>query len=120
MGEDDSRVSRRHGTFTYSGGQWRLRNTGRLPIRSASRLLFPGEESVPWRAAIPAVHRDLLPPAPCAGGLCHRPPWAAPVPRHAEITRPPKQWPLDAVERLVLVVFAQRYLLHHPHPQPLS
>lgn len=43
-----------------------------------------------------------------------------PAPRHGDPTQPPRTWRLSATDRLILVVLAQRYLLHEAHPQPLT
>lgn len=43
-----------------------------------------------------------------------------PLSRPGDLTRPPKVWRLDATERLVMVVLAQRYLLHEAYPRPLA
>ncbi|MEK8172054.1 hypothetical protein NKH77_30475 [Streptomyces sp. M19] len=43
-----------------------------------------------------------------------------PTPLPGDVTRPPRVWWLSAEEKLALVVLGQRYLLHHPRPQPLT
>ncbi|WP_433171701.1 hypothetical protein [Actinoallomurus sp. CA-150999] len=119
LGADDVRVSRHHGTLIHSGGQWRVRNTGRMPIRIADRLLFPDEEPVVLQAGYTSIFvrgtRDHLLEVFVTGSG-----YEQPVARHDAATVDPTTWRLDPDERLVLVVLGQRYLLHEPHPQPLS
>jgi hypothetical protein len=121
IGEDDPKVSRHHGTLTYHDGRWRVRNTGRLPIRLASRLLFPDEDPIALGTGFTQMFVQSSP------GRLHLlevfvtgPDAQQPVARHDEATRPPTVWRLSDDERLVLVVLSQRYLLHEPQPQPLS
>ncbi|WP_156096629.1 FHA domain-containing protein [Amycolatopsis jejuensis] len=48
LGEDDRRVSRRHGVLEHHGGRWWVRATGKVPLRlPRSRLLFTGASPVP-------------------------------------------------------------------------
>ncbi|GAA3565245.1 hypothetical protein GCM10022222_56240 [Amycolatopsis ultiminotia] len=48
LGEDDRRVSRRHGVLEHRGGRWWVRATGKVPLRlPQSRLLFTGAAPVP-------------------------------------------------------------------------
>jgi hypothetical protein len=119
LGERDPHVSRRQGTLTYRDGQWRVRNTGRGPIRIAHYLLFPGEESVP----LDTGYTELLIHTPDRQHLLEV--FIASHNREHPLlrdnpTRPPKQWQLTANERRVLVVLGRRYLEQHPYPQPLS
>jgi hypothetical protein len=98
-----------------------VHNTGRRPIRIHDQLLFPGEVSLSLGTGYTQMfvqashHRQHLLEV-FVTGLDG----AQPVPQHEEPTRAPSQWRLTDAERLVLVVLAQRYLLHEPHPQPLS
>ena len=122
LGEDDAQISRRQGTLTHRGGQWWLRNTGRVPIRCAQgRLLYRGEEPLPLDTGYTPLfvsgsggRQHLLEVYVCG------PEGQRPMPRHEDVTRPPRVWVLSEEERLVLVVLGQRYLLHHPRPQPLT
>lgn len=121
LGEDDRRVSRHHGTLEFSGGRWRVRNMGHRPIRIDGQFLFCGEQ--PQSLGIgytqifvqtTSVRQHLLEVFVTGPGS----EW--PVTMHTDATEPPTQWQLTETERLVLVVFAQRYLLREPYPQPLS
>ncbi|WP_345472314.1 FHA domain-containing protein [Actinoallomurus oryzae] len=122
LGEDDLRVSRRHGSLVHRDRQWWLHNTGRLPIRlPGARLLFGNEEPVPLAEGYTPLfvrgsnEREHLLEVYVAGADGRRP-----APRHEDVTRPPRMWALDEDERLALIVLGQRYLLHEPRPQPLS
>ncbi|WP_218892910.1 MULTISPECIES: FHA domain-containing protein [unclassified Streptomyces] len=122
LGEDDPQVSRHQGTLTHQDGRWWVSNAGRLPIRClGGRLLFRGEEPLP----LDTGYTPLF-----AGGSRGRehllevfvtgPEGERPVPRHGDVTRPPRVWALTEQERLALVVLGRRYLLHEPRPQPLT
>jgi hypothetical protein len=122
LGEDDPQVSRRQGTLTYHQGKWWVTNTGRLPVRcTEGRLLYQGEEPLPLTTGYTPLfvpgsgNREHLMEVYVSGPEGERP-----VPKHEDITRPPRVWTLTEDERLVLVVLGQRYLLHHPRPQPLT
>ncbi|HVX44513.1 MAG TPA: hypothetical protein VHC49_11540 [Mycobacteriales bacterium] len=122
LGEDDSRVSRQHGSLHHRHGRWWLANSGRLPIRlPPSRLLFRDEEPIPLdegytplfvRGSSRREHLLEVHVTGFAGG--------PPAPRHQDATQPPRTWLLTDAERLALIVLGQRYLLHEPRPQPLS
>ncbi|MFD5828081.1 FHA domain-containing protein [Lentzea sp. NPDC060358] len=122
VGEDDMRISREHGVFTCRGDQWWISTLGRLPLRlNESRLLFRHDEPIPLqtgytplfvRGSHHRLHLLEVHVQPQEGG---RPP----ADHHAP-TRPPRTWRLSPVEKLVVVVLAQRYLLHERHPIPLS
>ncbi|GAA2796997.1 FHA domain-containing protein [Saccharopolyspora taberi] len=122
IGEDDRRVSRHHGLLTCHRDRWWVGNTGRLPIRlPGSRLLFTDDEPVPVAEGYTPLFvrgsggREHLLELYVAG-----PDGRPPASRHADPTQPPRTWRLSATEKLVLVVLAQRYLLHEAHPQPLT
>lgn len=120
IGEDDRRVSRHHGTLEYHDGQWRVQNKGQLPIRIDEQLLFHGEEPLPLDTGYTTIfvgtqHRQHLIEVFVTG-----PDGEVPVPLHTAPTELPSQWQLSPTEKLVLIVFAQRYLLREVHPQPLS
>jgi hypothetical protein len=122
IGEDDLRVSRRHGALTRRRGQWWVSNTGQLPIRLPNnQWLFSREDPLPLPGGYTPLFvrgsrgREHLLELFVAG-----PDGEAPVTRHGAVTQPPKRWRLTADERLAMVVLGQRYLLHEPHPQPVS
>jgi hypothetical protein len=120
FGEDDLRVSRRHGMLVHRARRWWIHNEGKLPIRlPGARPLFRDEEPVPLdEGYTPLFVRG-------AGGREHllevyvTGADGRPAPRHRGPTRPPEVWTLDDDERLALIVLGQRYLLHEPRPQPL-
>ncbi|GAA2682922.1 MULTISPECIES: FHA domain-containing protein [Actinosynnema] len=122
LGEDDLRVSRAHGALTRRGDRWWISALGRLPLRlPGSRLLFRQDEPIPLRTGytplfVRGSHERLhlleVHVQPTDGDR-------APA-DHLGTTRPPRTWPLTAAEKRVVVVLAQRYLLHEPHPIPLS
>ncbi|MCX5420547.1 FHA domain-containing protein [Streptomyces sp. NBC_00078] len=122
LAEDDPQVSRHQGTLAHRAGSWWLSTTGRLPIRCpGSRLLFRGEDPLPL---VPGYSPLFI------GGSRGRehllevyvtgPEGERPLPRHADVTRPPRVWTLTEPERLALIVLGRRYLLHEPRPQPLT
>lgn len=121
LGEDDLGVSRHHGTLEYSGGRWRVRNVGHRPIRIDGQFLFPGEQPLPLGTGYTQMFvqttrgRQHLLEVFVTGAGSERP-----AAMHTDATEPPNRWALTETERLVLVVFAQRYLLREPYPQPLS
>ncbi|WP_230396455.1 FHA domain-containing protein [Streptomyces blattellae] len=122
LGEDDSRVSRHQGTLTHREGSWWVSNTGRQPIRCAgARLLFRDEEALPLGPGYTPLFvggtggREHLLEVFVTGPEDRRP-----MPRHDDVTRPPRTWLLSEQERLALVVLGRRYLLHEPRPQPLT
>ena len=121
VGEDDLRVSRRHGELTYRRRQWGLRNTGRQLVRLPhGRLMHATSEPVPLATGYTPVfvrgsgYREHLVELYVSG---HD---DAPVSRRRAETVPPKVWHLDDDERLVLVVMGQHYLLYEDAPRPLS
>ncbi|MGK5533974.1 FHA domain-containing protein [Streptomyces sp. URMC 129] len=122
VGEDDLRVSRRHGELTFRRGQWWLRNTGRQLVRlPLGRLMHLTTDPVPLAAGYTPVvvrgsgHREHLIELYVTDD--DEPPR---TPRHAAPTLPPKRWPLSDEERLLLVVLAQRYLLYEEGARPLT
>ncbi|MGB3442347.1 MAG: FHA domain-containing protein [Actinophytocola sp.] len=122
IGEDDRRVSRRHGLLTCQDGRWWVSNTGRLPIRLPdSQWLFSDEESLPLAAGytplfVPGTRgREHLLELYVAGAD-----GARPAPRPGDVTEPPRTWRLRADERLVLIALGQRYLRHESDPQPMG
>ncbi|MEC3982266.1 FHA domain-containing protein [Amycolatopsis sp. H20-H5] len=112
VGEDDRRVSRRHGVLEHRDGAWRLHATGKVPIRLPdSRLLFAGEPPVVLATGYTPLFvrgsggREYVLEVHVAGtGLVAPPPGAF----------------LSSRERLVFTVLGQRYLRHEPRPWPLT
>ncbi|MEU5342171.1 MULTISPECIES: FHA domain-containing protein [unclassified Streptomyces] len=122
IGEDDPQLSRHQGTLTHRDGRWWVSNAGRLPIRCAgARLLFRGEEPLPLDSGYTPLFvggsrgREHLLEVFVTGPEGERP-----LPRHGDVTRPPRVWVLTEQEKLALVVLGRRYLLHEPRPQPLT
>lgn len=122
VGEDDLRVSRRHGEVTFLQHRWWLRNVGRQLVRlPRGQLMHATTEPVPLVLGYTPVfvkgsgYREHLVELYVAD---HDDP--GPNARRNASTLPPKRWPLSDDERLVLVVLGQRYLLYEPEPRPLS
>ncbi len=122
VGEDDPQVSRQHGLLTHHRGQWRVSNTGRLPLRlPGARKLFPDDEPVPLPLGYTPLFvqgtrgREHLLELYVTGSDGQRP-----VARHHDHTQLPRVWRLHKDERLALIVLGQHYLLHDEHPHPLS
>ncbi|MCK2241285.1 MULTISPECIES: FHA domain-containing protein [unclassified Crossiella] len=122
VGENDRRISRRHGCVTYRDDQWWLSTLGRLPVRlPGARLLFNQDEPIPLGPGYTPVfvrgsnHREHLLEVHVQGAAED-----GRGPEHEASTRPPNIWALSPVEQLVLVVLGQRYLLHEAYPTPLS
>ncbi|WP_037065409.1 FHA domain-containing protein [Pseudonocardia acaciae] len=121
VGEDDPRVSRRHGVLRCDGRRWTIRNIGVVPIRlPGSQLLLSGHEQPLPVSYTPVFIRtepgrehllELRVASATSDGM-----WA----RHDDATGRPATWALSARERLVLVALGQRYLRHEAHPQPQS
>lgn len=122
VGEDDLRVSRRHGELTYRKRQWWLRNTGQQLVRLPHGLLMhTSSEPIPLTTGYTPLfvrgsgYREHLVELYVTGhddaGL---------TPRRQAATLPPKVWPLDDDERLLLVVMGQHYLLYEQGPRPLT
>jgi hypothetical protein len=122
VGDDDLRVSRQHGELTYRGHQWWLRNTGRQLVRLPhGRLMHSSSEPIPLATGYTPLFvkgsgfREHLVELYVTG---HDQPGL--VPRRQAATLPPKIWPLDDDERLLLIVLGQHYLLYEDGPRPLS
>jgi hypothetical protein len=122
VGEDDLRISRRHGELTYRKRQWWLRNTGQQLVRlPAGRLMHVSSEPVPLAPGYTPVFvkgsgfREHLVELYVTG-------WDEPaaIPHRRAPTLPPRVWPLDDDERLLLVVMGQHYLLYEDGPRPLT
>jgi hypothetical protein len=125
VGEDDLRVSRRHGELTYHDSQWWLRNTGQQLVRLAHgqmiQLMHATTDPVPLAVGYTPVfvrgsgYREHL----VELYVTDHDEWG-PGARRKASTVPPKRWQLTDDERLVLVVLGQHYLLYEPEPRPLS
>lgn len=122
VGEDDLRVSRRHGELTYRRRQWWLRNTGRQLVRLPhGRLMHQTTEPIPLAPGYTPVFvrgsgfREHLVEL-YVTGYDER----TRLPRRRAPTLPPRIWPLDDDERLLLVVMGQHYLLYEEGPRPLT
>ncbi|MEW1861628.1 FHA domain-containing protein [Streptomyces sp. NPDC088194] len=122
VGEDDLRVSRRHGELTYRKRQWWLRNTGRQLVRLPhGRLMHTTTDPIPLVPGYTPVFvkgsgfREHLVELYVTGHDER-----GSVPRRRAETLPPKLWPLDDDERLLLVVMGQHYLLYEDGPRPLA
>ncbi|NGO11015.1 FHA domain-containing protein [Streptomyces sp. HC44] len=122
VGEDDLRVSRRHGELTFQASQWWLRNTGQQLVRLPhGRLMHITTEPIPLAPGYTPLfvkgsgYREHLVELYVTG---HDTPGL--VPRRQAPTVKPRIWPLAEDERLLLVVLGQHYLLYEDGPRPLS
>jgi hypothetical protein len=121
VGADDPHVSRQQGSITREHDRWVLNNLGRLPIRfPGSQLVLSGDS-----AELPVGYTPLFIIAPKHEHLLEvriAAPTLQPAPAggHEAQTRDGTVWPLDEIEKLVLVCLSQRYLRHDLHPQPLT
>ncbi|WP_410599901.1 FHA domain-containing protein [Amycolatopsis sp. lyj-90] len=121
LGVDDRRVARECGELTFHDGLWRVRNTGKVPIRLGFRLVLPDGEPLPLGPGYSTLLVEGSPGRVHAlelrvVGRDH----AIPVARPNDETVVPATWRLTAGERVVLTMLSQRYLLHEPEPRPLS
>lgn len=122
VGEDDQWVSRRHGELTYRQHHWWLRNTGQQLIRlPKGHLMHLSTEPVPLCPGYtPLFVRGSARREHLVELYVVDHDEARSGPRHSAETVPPKRWPLDDDERLVLVVLGQQYLLFQEDPRPLA
>lgn len=120
IGVDDLSVSRRHGELTYRRRKWELRNTGRLLIHlSPGRPMHTSSRAVPLAEGYTALlirgsgGREHLAELYVTG-------YDTPgyVNRRKAGTMPPRIWPLEDDERLVLVALGQDYLRYEQDPHP--
>src|SRR5262245_55718272 len=119
IGVDDRRVSRRQGALTRRGERWWVVNTGNQPIRLPnSRWLHRDGEQVPLATGytplfVPGSGRReyLLELFVVGAGNTAGRAWPASCPAAV---------PLDADERLAVVVLSQRYLSYEADPRPLT
>ncbi|OLZ46900.1 hypothetical protein BS329_29205 [Amycolatopsis coloradensis] len=121
LGVDDRRVARECGELTFHDGLWRVRNTGKVPIRLGFRLVLPDGEPLPLGPGYSTLLVEGSPGRVHAlelrvVGRDH----AIPVARPNDQTVVPATWSLSPVERVLLTTLSQRYLLHEPEPRPLS
>jgi hypothetical protein len=125
VGVDDPTVSRRHGVFTCTGegGDWWLRNTGRLPIELPDgALMLNGHQRIVESGYTPLVinsskQRSHLVEVRLVGESDRRPRSTT----GAETVDPETVYELSAQERLVLTALAKRYLEgHDDFPLPLA
>ncbi|WP_337821290.1 FHA domain-containing protein [Amycolatopsis sp. A1MSW2902] len=110
LGEDDRRVSRRHGVLERHAGRWWVRATGKVPLRlPRSRLVFAGAAPVPLPPGYLPVYargsgdREHVLEIRIADGT------PSPVP--AGRLRPD--------ERLVLAMVARAFLRREERPRPV-
>ena len=122
VGPDDPGVSRRHGTLEFSAGRWWVRTLGSRPVRvGGTHVLRRGDEPVPLAEGRTSLlvegadPRDLHLVRVKVVGEGERPPRSV-----GSGTVPVPCFRLDATERLVMTVLAQRHLLRCPDPQPLT
>ncbi|WP_234320290.1 FHA domain-containing protein [Streptomyces sp. SBT349] len=122
VGEDDPRVSRRHGHLTYERGQWWLRNTGQQLLRlPRGQMMHLTTEPIPLSTGYTPVFvkgsgfREHLVELLVADHAA-----AGPGCRRGTETLPPKRWSLTDDQRLILVVLGQEYLRYEPQPRPLT
>jgi FHA domain len=127
VGPDDPGVSRRHGTLEFTAGRWWVRTLGSRPVRvGGTHVLRRGDEPVPLAEGRTSLlvegadPRDLHLVRVRVVGVADRPPQAV-----QSGTVPVPCFKLDATERLVMTVLAQRQLFaqrngHGPDPQPLT
>jgi len=122
LGEDDPKISRRHGILIHREDQWWVGNLGKLPIRlSGQRLLFPGEDEIPLTEGYtPLFLRGSRKREHLLELYVTGPDGAKPIAKPEDQTQPPRTWRLQPDERLALLVLGQRYLSHEPYPQPLA
>lgn len=125
VGVNDPTVSRRHGMFicTGPGGEWWLRNTGKLPIELPDgalvlaghlRSLEPGYTPLVINSS---RERSHLVEVRLIGRPGERPRSTTKEPTES----PETVYELSAPERLVLTVLARRYLEgHDDYPAPLT
>lgn len=121
LGVKDQRISRCHGRLICHGGEWTMRNEGRLPMLfPGDTMLLQGQERLVEDAYTPVYignPRDEVHflEVRVIGG---RRPDGEATPE--DETAVPVVHKLSAIERLVIASLAQRYLRGVAHPQPVS
>ncbi|WP_368960285.1 hypothetical protein [Parafrankia sp. FMc2] len=122
VGTTDQHVSRQQGYIVRDQSRWVLNNIGKRSIRlpGSQRLLIGGD-----KAELPGGYTQLFVVSPREEHplevlVVDRPlgKISAFDPRLA--TQPGETWPLDELEKLVIVCLAQRYLCGDARPQPLT
>jgi hypothetical protein len=125
VGVDDPTVSRRQGVFTCTGpdGDWRLRNTGKLPIQlpdgtlmltGHTRIIEPGY--TPLLIHSPGRGSHLI-EVLLVGGHDRQLPRSTTT---APEVDPETVYELSAQERLVVTALAKRYLQGDRYPLPMT
>ena len=122
IGGYDRSISRKHGVLARRSGHWWLSNIGKRPMRlPGNRTLVPADEPVlldtgytPLFVLGSGAREHLLELYVTSSDtsrsrMCFT----------AETT-PPRVWKLLPIERLTLIVLAQRYLLQESYPQPMA
>ncbi|WP_235619288.1 FHA domain-containing protein [Embleya scabrispora] len=122
VGEHDQWVSRRHGELTYHRRRWWLRNVGRQLVRlPGGRMMHNSTDPIPLDTGYTPVFVNGSSRRLHVVEL-HVTGWDArgSTPRRGAPTCPPRIWPLEDDERLLLVVLGQHYLLYEGNPRPLT
>jgi hypothetical protein len=121
LGVNDSHISRLHGRLVCHGREWTMRNEGRLPMLfPGDAMLLQGQERLVEDAYTPVFIGDLgrrvhSLEIRLVGGRRDRTDCDP-----DDETVVPVQHELSPVEKLVLTVLAQRYLVGTKHPQPVA
>ncbi|MQY23903.1 FHA domain-containing protein [Nocardia macrotermitis] len=120
VGENDLRISRRHGTLICDGNRWWVSNAGAQPIRIAeSHMLFQDEQPIPLDAGYtPMFIRGSQRREHVLEIFVADIDRGQQGPLHEHGTLPATPHRLDEVEKLALTVLGQRYLRHERNPQP--
>ncbi|MFC4014064.1 FHA domain-containing protein [Nonomuraea purpurea] len=121
VGGDDQSVSRLHAEVTYRNHHWWLRNLGQQLVRlPRGQLMHTATDPIPLAEGYTPLfirgsgYRQHLLELYVTGyddDLQQR---------HNGTTIPPRKWHLNEVERLLLVVLGERYLLYEEGPRPLT
>ncbi|MEU6721372.1 FHA domain-containing protein [Nonomuraea sp. NPDC046802] len=122
VGADDWAVSRLHAEVTYHDHHWWLRNLGRQLVRlPRGQLMHTATDPIPLAEGYTPLfirgsgHRQHLVELYVTGhdGDLQ-------TQRYTGTTIAPRKWQLNEVERLLLVVLGERYLLYEEGPRPLT
>ncbi|MEV6896717.1 FHA domain-containing protein [Amycolatopsis sp. NPDC051372] len=112
VGEDDRRVSRRHGVLEHHRDRWWVRATGKVPLRlPESRLLFTGAAPL----ALPAGYLPLF----VHGSRGREHVLEVHVADGRPAAPPAARGGLDTRERLALTVVGQSFLRWEALPRPV-
>ncbi len=125
VGVDDPAVSRRHGRFTCTGpnGDWRLRNTGKLPIELPDgTLMLTGHSHVIELGYTPLVINSSKSRAHLVEvRLADEDDRQTRATAKGKTVEPGTAYELSTQERLVLTALAKCYLDgHESYPQPMT